>query len=77
MFTYLALLISYVYNSLAILYYLLHLSRSVTAHPYILYFYILVPFLYWIVWNLLDIRFCCGVVRYYPLDTAVLSHLEA
>jgi hypothetical protein len=40
MFTYLALIIiSSVFSVYCIIHYLLHLSRSVTAHPYILYIY--------------------------------------
>ena len=72
MFTYFALPISYVYTLFYTI--LLHVSlwRSDIARPYIYIF--LIPFLYL---DLFVLGICCEIDRYYLLDIAALSELEA
>ena len=73
MFTYLALLISYVYTAFYTIYCILACAAQHCSSIY-LYLYILIPFLY-LDMCVLDI--CWGIVRYYLLDIAALSELEA
>ena len=66
MFTYLALLISFVYTVFYTIYCILvYATLSLLIH-----IFIFIPFH-------IPLGICCGIVRYYLLDIAALSELEA